>query len=116
MINGEVARAFDDGPDVEDIVTKVNPHAFPRGAKSTPLYAVDLDLEIWGAALPTSFEKDDSGYRCSRQHHKGQLERVALMITSWSVWRDRTRSPGGNAAGRASEERRRFSHRQRAEL
>ncbi len=105
--NDEVARGFDEWPDVEEIVTAVNAHAFPKAVKSTPLYATAFmashtpqkgKLERWLDAVATGLEvgRDSPAYQLRERllrgidapigTREGQLERFALMIKSWNLW------------------------------
>jgi hypothetical protein len=105
--NDEVAKAFDGWLDIEDIVGRVNKHAFPKAVKSTPLYATAFlasrtsgkgKLEAWLDAVATGLEvsRDNPAYQLRERlmrgidaaigTREGQLERFALMVKSWNLW------------------------------
>lgn len=107
VTNDEVARAFDEWPDIEEVVSKVNAHAFPKAVKSTPLYAVTFlasrtpqkgKLEKWLDAVATGLDvgRESPAYQLRERlvrgidapigTREGQLERFALMIKSWNLW------------------------------
>lgn len=107
VTNDEVARGFDEWPDVEEVVSSVNAHAFPKAVRSTPLYATAFmasrtpqkgKLENWLDAVATGLEvgRDSPAYQLRERllrgidapigTREGQLERFALMIKSWNLW------------------------------
>ena len=105
--NDEVAQAYDQWSDIEEVVSRVNSHAFPKAVKSTPLYATAFmasrtsskgKLDSWLDAVATGLEvsRDNPAYQLRERlmrgieaaigTREGQLERFALIIKSWNLW------------------------------
>ena len=114
--NAEVAAAFDEWKDIEEVVAAVNRHAFPKAVRSTPLYATAYlasrtsqksKLDRWLDALATGLDvgRDSPAYQLRERLMRGTeadigtreqlLERFALMIKSWNLW-----AKGGTATKR----------------
>ena len=107
VTNDEVAQAFDGWSEIEDVIRRVNRHAFPKAVKSTPLYATAFlasrtsakgKLDAWLDAVATGLEvsRDNPAYQLRERlmrgieapigTREGQLERFALIIKSWNLW------------------------------
>jgi len=105
--NDEVAQAFDGWSDIEEVIARVNQHAFPKAVKSTPLYSTAFlasrtsakgKLDAWLDAVATGLEvsRDNPAYQLRERlmrgidapigTREGQLERFALIIKSWNLW------------------------------
>jgi hypothetical protein len=106
--NDEIHRAFEQWPDIVDAATQVNAYNFPKSVRSTPLYATTFlamrapgvsKLQSWLHILATGLEadRDNPAYQLRERLIRGfetqsgtrekQLERFALMIKSWNLFR-----------------------------
>ncbi|MDO9712220.1 hypothetical protein, partial [Paracraurococcus lichenis] len=104
--NDEVGRAFERWKDIAEVVAAVNGFAYPRGIRSTPLYATaylasrspgKAMLQDWLYTVATGLnaskgnpawqlrERLIRGVEAPVGTREGLLERFALMIKSWNL-------------------------------
>ncbi|MCB4824501.1 hypothetical protein [Roseicella aerolata] len=105
--NDEVGRAYDRWKDIAEVVAAVNGYAYPRGIRSTPLYATaylasrspgKATLKDWLYTLATGLNasKDNPAWQLRERlmrgieapigTREGLVERFALMIKSWNLY------------------------------
>jgi hypothetical protein len=106
--NDQVDVAFDRWNDLPDAVELVQSRTFPKGIRSTPLYATVFlayrsngkqKLENWLDTLSSGLtsNKDDPAYQLRERllrapeaalgSREVQLERFALMVKSWNLYK-----------------------------
>jgi hypothetical protein len=106
--NDEIHRAFERWPDITDAAAQVNAYNFPKSVRSTPLYATTFlamratgagKLQTWLHTLATGLDadRDNPAYQLRERLLRGfetaagtrekQVERFALMIKSWNLYR-----------------------------
>ena len=106
--NDEIFRAFERWPDIVDAAVQVEAYNFPKAVRSTPLYATTFlalrapgvsKLQSWLHILATGLEadRDNPAYQLRERLIRGfetqtgtrekQIERFALMIKSWNLYR-----------------------------
>jgi hypothetical protein len=104
--NDEVGRAFDRWKDMTDVAQQVQGYNFPKGIRSTPLFATaylasrspgKAGLNGWLYTLATGLDatKDNPAWQLRERllrgveapigTREGLLERFALMIKSWNL-------------------------------
>ena len=107
--NDDISKAWDRWPDVEGAVAKVQVYRFPSQIRSTPLFATIFlamrapkaaGLDSWLHMLATGLEanRENPAYQLRERLIKGvgnelgtrerQLQRFALMIKSWNLFRN----------------------------
>jgi hypothetical protein len=106
--NDDIFTAFERWPDMVEAAVQVQAYNFPKTVRSTPLYATTFlamrapgtsKLQSWLHILATGLEadRDNPAYQLRERLIRGfetqsgtrekQLERFALMIKSWNLFR-----------------------------